>query len=354
MIGGGPAGSSAAITAARAGHTVALLERGRFPRQKVCGEFVSSEALGLVEELLGDSSALPQRSTQISRARIFIDGKVVETAVEPAASSIPRFVMDSALWQAAKDAGVTTLEDTPAEEISGDGPFRITTHEGSFVAQAVINASGRWSNLSAQLSRPKLEASVGLKQHFMESTPAPSVDLYFFSGGYCGVQPIGENEINASAMVLPSVAKSLEAVFELESNLRIRARAWKPTTELVTTFPLVFKEPQPFQRERNILNAGDAAAFIDPFVGDGISMALHSGRIAAVCVNRFLCDNITLGEAALEYRAAYQERLLPAFRNAARLRKLIASPSLRGLALELFRVPAISRLALRSTRARTV
>ncbi len=48
VIGGGPAGSCAAITAHRAGASVLLLERGRFPRHKVCGEFVSAEALGLL------------------------------------------------------------------------------------------------------------------------------------------------------------------------------------------------------------------------------------------------------------------------------------------------------------------
>ncbi len=357
VVGGGPAGTSAAITAARAGHSVVLLERGKFPRQKVCGEFISSEAVGLVKELGGDSARLMQQPLRIKHARIFIDCKVVETAVDPPASSIARFVMDAALWQAAKEAGVTALEASAVEEISGDGPFRIVTRDSSYIARSVINASGRWSNVSSdggtQLSRPKLEASVGLKQHFWEVDPAQSVNLYFFPGGYCGVQPIGENEINASAMVLPDRAKSLKAVFELEPNLRARTQSWQPTTDLVTTFPLIFKDPRPVQGKRNILNVGDAAAFIDPFVGDGISMALHGGRIAADCLGGFLSDERTLDEAVAQYRSVYEERLRPAFRNAARLRKLIASPSLRGLAMELFRVPAISRLALRSTRART-
>jgi menaquinone-9 beta-reductase len=303
--------------------------------------------------LLGGSQGLHAAPMQISRARIFIDGKVFETRIEPPANSVPRFVLDSVLWQAAKKAGVTALEETPAEEIRGDGPFSIVAQRRPFVARAVINASGRWSNLAAGLNQPKLEASIGLKQHFLESSPPQSVDLYFFAGGYCGVQPVGGNEVNASAMVSAGVAKSLAAVFQLEPNLRKRTESWKPATEPVTTFPLIFKHPNPVQRERNIVNAGDAAGFIDPFVGDGISMALHSGRMASDCLAGFLRGDHSLREAASEYRTLYEERLLPAFRNAARLRKLIASPSLRGLAMELFRVPAISRFALRKTRART-
>ena len=97
---------------------------------------------------------------------------------------------------------------------------------------------------------------------------------------------------------------------------------------------------------------GDAAGFIDPFVGDGISMALHSGRMAAESLHSFLAGECSLQNAAAAYSTDYEQSLLPAFENAARLRKLINKPVLRTLAMELFRVPAISRMALRSTRVR--
>ena len=351
VIGAGPAGSSAAITAARLGHRVLLLERGSFPRQKVCGEFVSSEALQLLKGLLGESNIL-DGAPLIERARIFVDGKVRETTIAPAAKSIPRFVLDAALWESAKSRGVTSVENSVVQEISGDGPFRIVVDGNEYFAKAVINASGRWSNLAEHMRLPKLDASVGLKAHYREARPSESVDLYFFPGGYCGVQPIGADEVNVSAMVLPSVAKDLETVFEQEASLKERSRDWSATTEPVSTYPLVHGKPQPLQAKRNILNVGDAAGFIDPFVGDGISMALHSGRMAAECVHGFLAEDRSLKESALAYNAGYEESLLPAFQSAERLRKLINKPVLRNLAMELFRVPAISKLALRSTRAR--
>jgi len=71
VIGGGPAGTSSAITAARAGAGVLLLERGRLPRQRVCGEFVSAESLALLAGLLGRTAAdLQQRAVQIPEARL--------------------------------------------------------------------------------------------------------------------------------------------------------------------------------------------------------------------------------------------------------------------------------------------
>ena len=79
VVGGGPAGTSAAITCARDGVHVLLLERGRFPRQKVCGEFVSAESLDLLAELLAaQHECLLSGSMRISHSRVFLDGRVIE------------------------------------------------------------------------------------------------------------------------------------------------------------------------------------------------------------------------------------------------------------------------------------
>jgi flavin-dependent dehydrogenase len=352
VIGGGPAGSAAAITAARKGHRVALLERGSFPRHKVCGEFVSAESLTMLNNLLDSSHVLEAQHPRISSARIFIDGKVRSLRINPSAASIPRFEMDAALWQAAKYAGVVAIETAIVRDISGDGPFRVSAADADYVSRAVINASGRWSNVGGAM-KPSLDAKLGVKAHFREPTPTASVDLYFFEGGYCGVQPIGGDTINVSAMVSPATAKTLDNVFRLNSALLERSRSWSAITEQVSTYPLIFHGPSPIDVERNILNAGDAAAFIDPFVGDGISMALHSGTLAADSVSAFLKGECTLWEAALSYRQDYDAGLLPAFRNAAKIRKLIDSPAFRTIAMQLIKIPALSRLAIRSTRARS-
>ena len=99
VIGAGPAGSACAITAARAGAKVLLLEKDHFPRQKVCGEFVSPESLGLLHRFLEDGRF--QSCAKITSSRIFLDGKVLVLPVSPAAQSIPRFDLDPALFAAA-------------------------------------------------------------------------------------------------------------------------------------------------------------------------------------------------------------------------------------------------------------
>ena len=86
---------AAAITAARKGARVLLLEKGRFPRHKVCGEFVSPESLRLLTTLLGRDAFV--NLPQITSARIFVDGKKLTIPVSPSARSIPRYELDSSL-----------------------------------------------------------------------------------------------------------------------------------------------------------------------------------------------------------------------------------------------------------------
>ena len=204
IIGGGPAGTSAAISAVRQGASVLLLERGRFPRHKVCGEFVSAESLSLLKDLLDHQhSALLHNAVRIPCARLFLDGRSLHATVDPPAASIARFDLDAALWHSAKSAGVDARQQVAVQNLSGSGPFRVVTASEEFEARALVNASGRWSNLNLASVEDgtRAEKWLGVKAHFAESAPSLSVDLYFFEGGYCGVQPVGSGRVNASAMV---------------------------------------------------------------------------------------------------------------------------------------------------------
>lgn len=360
VIGGGPAGTSAAIAAARAGASVLLLERGKLPRQRVCGEFVSAESLSLLGDLLNTSELL-DHALRIPEARLFFDGHVVATPVEPQAASIARLDLDIALWNSANHTGVAAKLHTSVEKVAGSGPFTLVTSIGTFGARAVINATGRWSNLLTQsASKPDNEKNsrwLGVKAHFAESEPHSSVDLYFFEGGYCGVQPVRltttdstEGRVNACAMVRSAVARSLSEVFSMHAALKERSENWQPLGDSVTTSPLIFREPNPVQNA--VLLAGDSAGFVDPFVGDGISLALRSGALAAQSLIPFFQNHSSLEQAATQYASAYRNHLLPVFRNSSRIRRLLnlPRPIRRSVGHLLEATPAVSRLLVRWTR----
>jgi menaquinone-9 beta-reductase len=360
VIGAGPAGASAAITAARAGASVLLCERGRLPRQRVCGEFVSTESLELLTTLLADRApALIDLAPRFSAVRFFAEGRTIRISLNPPAASIARIDVDLALWNTAASLGVRTLSAT-VELIAGSGPFHVTTSAGTFSADAVINATGRWSNLTRPGAQPQDRSGarwLGVKAHFAESNPPASVDLYFFEGGYCGVSPVRLasepadcTRINACAMVRSDAATSLPEVFALHPALAERSRGWRLLMEPVSTSPLVFREPAPLWN--GLFLAGDSAGFVDPFVGDGISLALRSGAAAAQCLLPFLRGEITRAEAEHRYSAAYGQRLLPVFRNSQRIRRLFNLPRAvrKPLAYFFEHTPALSSYLVSKTR----
>jgi len=349
IIGGGPAGTAAAITAARSGWRVLLLERGRFPRHKVCGEFISPEGVALLEALgLG---GLVRRAPRISCARIFADASVAEATLSQAAASISRYELDHALWHLAIAAGADCRQQVEVRGITGSGPFDLATSAGAFRSRAAINASGRWSNLRrSRLAMGPREKWVGWKAHFCESAPAPSVDLYFFPGGYCGVQPLGDGRVNACAMAQVGRADSIAQVLGLHPGLSERSRAWQQVSETLATAPLVFAAPD--ADECGVLFAGDAAGFIDPFVGDGISMALRSGVMAASALVDVWGVKSSVAEAAALYRRQYERELRPLFRNAGWLRQLTSMPRvLRRPVMAAMRSRRVTRFLFGKTRA---
>lgn len=349
VAGAGPAGSACAIAAARAGATVLLLEKDRFPRHKVCGEFVSPESLQLLEWLLDGERF--QDKPEIPTARIFSGRKTVSLPISPSARSIARFELDAELLAAARHAGADVTEEITVREVESGVVYRVETQGKMFTARAVVNASGRWSQLTRHTAVKNNDKWIGLKGHFREVDPSASVDLYFFDGGYCGVQPVSESSVNACAMVRADAARSLEEVFSKQPDLWQRSRSWEPLFPAITTSPLYFRQPQ--TQSSGTLLAGDAAAFIDPFAGDGISLAMHSGALAAESLVPFFQGRCSLEEAGQKYRAAYLKRFSPAFRNAARVRMMLTAPApIRSVLVSLAGMGPLARALVKGTRVR--
>jgi flavin-dependent dehydrogenase len=351
VAGAGPAGSAAAITAARMGARVLLLEQGHFPRHRVCGEFVSSESLELLRQLLVHAPHgldIVNRAPRIERARMFLQGTSIEIPVL-ASASIPRFVMDEALWRAAQAVGVVCRDGVTVEEIRSNSGFEAITSDGVFEATTAIATTGRWSKLRQPVAKAKAKKLIGVKAHYREKNPLVSTDLYFFSGGYCGVQPVDAETVNIAALVKADVATELNAVFELNSELAKRARGWELAMDPVSTAPLIFADPEP---ERDgVLFAGDTAGFIDPFAGDGISLALRSGTAAAQTAMHAITGRVTAAEAARNYRRRYEKQFLPAFHAAAQARWVLGCPRpLPQFALQLLRFPRVARAVFARTR----
>ena len=389
IIGGGPAGAAAALEARRRGLKVAIWESGRFPRHKVCGEFVSAESLSWLQREIPTAMA---RSTVIRRAEfIGRGGRRHRFTLPSPARGLSRFVLDEALWQAAIRSGAETCEGTAIRRVfrcstdagssrARSAEFRaaallpVTTHatlanrrlwevepaKGTRrSARVLLVACGRWWSLEGIPSpaREQLTTApwLGVKAHFTGVPPSDAVEMYFFPGGYCGLAPIEEGLLNVCCLVHRSLTRNLSAGALADCALWLRKVARHPAldarlrhaTQVSETLATAPVQPARWRADHTgALLAGDAAGFLDPFTGDGISQALHAGQVAADAVARACRDRETLLVASDAYQRQLGYAVGRSYKVAGLLRLLVRAPAglqefaarvLSGCAVRLFR-----------------
>ena len=287
IIGSGPAGSSCAAFCAMAGLQTLVLERARFPREKVCGDCLNPscwlvlERLGLAQQIWG----LPH-SKLTSVDFIAIDGRKVSVNLPTGNDcelSIKRSLFDDLLLKRACELGAHVREGTTVTTLVRDQHWKIeTATRESFRARVLIGADGRNSTVARLrnlLPRPARER-VALQAHI----PLPlnfgdRVVLQFLPEGYSGQAPVNENELNLCLVGKPPTISRLRQWAQHQFEIPATQR-WRTITPLT-------RSPIPCAHE-NLLFIGDAARVVEPFTGEGIYYALRSGELAARSIAKII------------------------------------------------------------------
>ncbi|MCO6511762.1 MAG: NAD(P)/FAD-dependent oxidoreductase [Aridibacter famidurans] len=356
IAGAGPTGSSLAIRLATEGREVCVIERSRFPRHKLCGEFISPECLEHFRALgvLGPIGAAGGDSI---RRTVFyaLNGRSAEVPSEwfrgsgGAALGLSRAEMDHRLLEAAKRAGAEVVEGASvcgahlesgrvsAVEVRFDDGSRETVDGSIFV-----DATGRQRVLANYAARDKTKRGhrqpslVGFKAHFSDVGMQPGrCEIYFFNGGYGGLNFVEGGRANHCFLVSSSAARDCggdadsilsNVIFRNSRALETLGGAKRELEWLavaVDGFGLRELSPAP-----NLFTVGDAGAFIDPFTGSGMLMALESSELLAECL---LAGE--LERTALRYAAAHRKRFRGRLRLCAFMRRLAFDPRLASIAV---------------------
>jgi flavin-dependent dehydrogenase len=295
VIGGGLAGSLAAIELSRAGKNVVLLERETGAHHKVCGEFLSFEAQGYLKGLGLDLQALG--AVPIDHLRLIKGGSMVVTPLPFQAMSLSRYVLDEALLRQAESEGVRVCEGMTANGLSKteDGWEADVTARGgehtSFKASTVFLATGK-HDLRGQ-SRPpgKQNNLIGFKMHFKTEKRDHDayIDLILFSGGYAGLQTIEDGQLNLCLVIDKEkyaalgkdwdrlLQKLKQEVPELANRLEGALPCW---TKPLAIFGIPYGFVQETKYEPGFYRIGDQVAVIPSFSGNGMSIALFSASEA--------------------------------------------------------------------------
>jgi flavin-dependent dehydrogenase len=298
VIGGGPAGSTAAILLAGAGWSVALVERKTFPRRKVCGEYLSASNWPLLERL-GVAREFERRAGPAVRRVAVFAGEHVISAPLPAVGNqwgraLGRETLDAALIDRARDAGARVFQPVAVRRFIDDGQgFRCSLSDGGTLAsRLVIAAHGYWEPgpLPTQpvTTSARPDQLLAFKAHFRNSrVPNDTMPLIAFPGGYGGLVQSDDGRVTFSCCVRRDRLAALRPRGEIEAGqvvfrhvLASCRGAREALGSAVRDGPWLSAGPlRPGVRvraNRGVFAVGNAAGEVHPVVAEGISMALQS------------------------------------------------------------------------------
>ncbi|MFM9903456.1 MAG: NAD(P)/FAD-dependent oxidoreductase [Pyrinomonadaceae bacterium] len=331
IVGAGPAGSATAIRLAKAGLSVLLVEQKKFPRQKLCGEFISPECLGHFGDLGVIEGIKLAGGVDIQETVFFAsNGKGISVKSEwfgqadSCALGLSRSEMDELLLRRARELGVDVREETAAAGLVFDDAkvtgIRLKEKAGldtTVTAGITIDATGRTQALARRVEKPtaqrKRAVHVAFKAHVKGASISPSTcEIYAYRGGYGGCNSIENGLFNLCFIASAKDTRIFESDAErvMREVVFTNKRAGETLKHASIASEWLAVPIERFGRGRlvpapGLLTVGDAAAFIDPFTGSGILLALESAKIAAGAITNCFKRQSDFETLASDYRRNY-------------------------------------------------
>ncbi len=369
IIGGGLAGLSAAIQLAKLSRNVLLVEKESYPHHKVCGEYISIESWDYLLLLGLDLENI--NPPKINRLLLSApNGNSFTTKLEQGGFGMSRYFLDHALARIAESCGVKIFSSTKVDDVKFLNEFKIKlsgAHAAEILSKSCISAFGKRSNLDIKLNRKflqsydkKLQNFIGVKYHIHSDWPPDVIGLHNFKDGYCGISQI---ESGKYCLCYLTTAANLRSAGGEIKSMEVSILHKNPLLKEIFSaavfeegFPIAISQVSFVNKsgiEQHMLMTGDAAGMITPLCGNGMSMALHSGKIAAMLTEDFLAGKISREamEKAyeVEWKAQFSRRM-----NAGRLlQRFFGSSSLSNGFVGLFQTfPALAAPVIRLTHGK--
>lgn len=353
IVGGGPAGSAAATTLARAGAEPLLLERYAKPQDALCGGFLSWRTLARLATLGLDTDTLG--GEPIGTLALFAGNASSEAALPAPGRGVSRRRLDAMLLDCAAQAGANIERGVSARSAEGNGIVRLA--DGDIVVTgALFLATGKHElrGLARDADDPE-DGWMGLRFRLeptrrLAQALAGRIELHLFQQGYAGL--LLQEDGTANLCMAVRRARLTEAGGDRDRLLEALAGEAPSLGERLDGGEIVARDavghvPYGWRETGGIVGlfrTGDQAAVIPSLAGEGIGIALASGERAA---RGFLAGGAEAGE---NFQPAFAARVREPLAIAGAIARLAESRSGARLLTALARVPGAARLAARATR----
>ena len=371
IIGAGPAGSSAAILLAHAGWSVAIIEKQRFPRRKVCGECIAASNLPLLEALGIGSTFEADAGNELHKVALMRGGRTIEADLPaayhekyPFGRALGRETLDTLLVEQARAAGATILQPWSVQKIqgsAGDWRCEIRNEDSQSIlelhASVAIAANGSWEALPCDRPKRRLARSdfdlLAFKANFREVNQDNGLlTLLSFNGGYGGIVIadgalatvaccIRRDKLETLRIASPGMRAGdiVETMLKREcSGVKValqnavREGSWLGAGPIDPGIKL--------RSDDELFRIGNAAGEAHPIIGEGMSMALQSAwllcaHLVAAKTSSMRRDVTWQRGVSSRYAAEWRQHFAPRLRFAASFAHIAMRPA-----------PAISLLAL--------
>lgn len=295
------------------GIKVLVLEKGSYPRQRVCGEYISNESRRFLNFIGLDTDAkqLPEIDTfEIT----FPTGARHQCPLQPGGFGISRWLLDETLCKIARRHGAVVLENHPASEIiynQAERLYTVKTRLNTYQARIAVIASGRNNVLTSAKNKATPKAGklwFGVKYHVQTDFPENLIQINLFKNGYCGISKVEEGKYcfcylaDAAALrkfqgKIPSFEQTVLAANPvLKKHFQNAERLDGP----VTTANFRFEYRNAIQD--GVFVIGDDAGFIPPLTGNGMSLAFRSAKLLGDKIIGHFNDPCDLSEVFRQHK----------------------------------------------------
>jgi len=306
VVGAGPAGAAAAYYMAKDGLKVIVLEQAIFPRDKVCGDFVSPGSLGELTKMGIATLEAFQETHTVDYATIYLSGKPLVAGTFPLVEDMPRYsrviprrVLDSLILQAARKAGATVLEGTRLVNfvVQKDWVTVVAAQKEetkTFRTRLIVGADGNNSLVARILTKAswsKTERALVARAYFEGVTGNSSEANVFYGNGsfpgYSWLFPISKNEANVGVGLVGGASPEAEnpknlltKLIQNDAGMYSRLKDAKLKGEIEVAALNLHDAQMPIVGDRVML-IGEAAGLVNPYNGEGIQFGLKSAKWAS-------------------------------------------------------------------------